>query len=99
MSGIPRKPSTKDCRGPSWCVLSLQVKEALKFKPGQKNEILIAVQDWLVYSPKNRDRVARGEEPIFKDAMVDCCGYPGAGTIGRPVRRSARLSAFISAGW
>ena len=52
------------------------------FKPGQKNEILIAVQDWLVYSPKNRDRVLHGEEPIYKDGMLDVCDYDSVEKIG-----------------
>ena len=41
------------------------------FRPGQANEVLIAVRDWLSYSPRNRERVARGEAPIYKDSMVE----------------------------
>jgi endonuclease YncB( thermonuclease family) len=52
------------------------------FKAGQKNEILIGVQDWLAYSPRNRDRVAHGEEPIFKDGMIDVADYDTAEFIG-----------------
>jgi len=51
-------------------------------KPGQPNELLVAVRDWLAYSPKNRERVARGEAPIFKDNMIDVAGYPGAASLG-----------------
>jgi hypothetical protein len=52
------------------------------FKPGQKNEILIAVQDWLVNSQKNRERVQNGEEPIYKDGMLDVCDYDSVEKIG-----------------
>ncbi len=56
--------------------LPFEVDLTSAFKPGQPNELLVAVRDWIAYSPKNRDRVSRGEEPIFKDAMIDCAGYP-----------------------
>ena len=52
------------------------------FKPGSPNELLIAVRDWLSYSPKNRDRLARGEAPIYKDSMIDVAGYTAAGSLG-----------------
>lgn len=52
------------------------------FKGGQRNELLIGVRDWLAYSPRNRQRVARGEAPIFKDSMVDVAGYPGLAELG-----------------
>jgi hypothetical protein len=52
------------------------------FRPGEPNELLVAVRDWLAYSPKNRERVQRGEAPIFKDGMVDVAGYPGAASLG-----------------
>jgi len=52
------------------------------FKPGERNELLIAVRDWLAYSPKNRERVERGEEPIYKDNMIDVAGYTAAANLG-----------------
>jgi hypothetical protein len=67
------------------------------FKPGQKNEILIAVQDWLAFSPRNRDRVLRGEEPIYKDGMIDVADYDAVETIGirGPIRLEARPAVSV----
>ncbi|MBI2301094.1 MAG: hypothetical protein HYU66_19455 [Armatimonadetes bacterium] len=52
------------------------------YRPGQRNELLVGVRDWLAYSPVNRDRVARGEQPLFKDRMVDVAGYEAASHLG-----------------
>jgi len=67
------------------------------FRPGQPNELLVAVRDWLAYSPRNRDRVQRGEAPIFKDSMVDVAGYPSAAWvgIGGPVWLEARPAVSV----
>ncbi|MBM3474613.1 MAG: hypothetical protein FJX75_15220 [Armatimonadetes bacterium] len=62
--------------------LPFEVDLTPAFKPGESNELLVAVRDWLAYSPKNRERVARGEAPIFKDNMIDVAGYPGAASLG-----------------
>ena len=52
------------------------------YRPGQSNELLVAVRDWLSYSPKNRERVARGEAPIYKHDMIDVAGYTAAANVG-----------------
>jgi hypothetical protein len=52
------------------------------FLPGGKNEILVGLRDWLAYSPKNRDRVLHGEEPLYKDSMEDIADYTSAGNVG-----------------
>jgi len=52
------------------------------FKPGQRNELRVAVRDWIAYSPKNQQRIQRGEAPIFKVDMVDVAGYSGASYLG-----------------
>ncbi len=52
------------------------------FVPGGKNEILVGLRDWLAYSPRNRDRVLHGEEPIYKDSMEDIGDYTSAGSVG-----------------
>jgi len=71
------------------------------FKPGQENQLLVAVRDWLAYSPKNRERVLRGEEPIFKDSMIAPAGYKASGSwggcmgIGRPVTLEARPAVSV----
>ncbi len=52
------------------------------FRPGERNELLVGIRDWLAYSPKNRERVARGEAPIYKDNMVDVAGYAAAAQLG-----------------
>jgi hypothetical protein len=52
------------------------------FKPGQRNELLVAVRDWLSYSPKNRERILAGEAPIFKDQMIDVASYTNAASMG-----------------
>jgi len=71
------------------------------FKPGQPNEILIGVRDWLAYSPKNRDRVTRGEEPVIKDGMTAPSGYIAMGCwggslgIGKPVWIEARPAVAV----
>ena len=53
-----------------------------RLQAGQKNDILIAAQDWLAYSPKNLDRVLHGEEPIFKDGMLNVADYDAGSMIG-----------------
>ena len=74
---------------------------ASAFKPGQENQILVAVRDWLAYSPKNRERVLRGEEPIFRDNMIAPAGYKASGGwggclgIGRPVYLEARPAVSV----
>jgi hypothetical protein len=52
------------------------------FLPGQKNEILVGVRDWLAYSAKNRQRVLDHEDPIYKDSMEDIAEYSAAASIG-----------------
>jgi hypothetical protein len=52
------------------------------FLPGQKNEILVGVRDWLAYSPKNRQRVLNHEDAIYKDSMEDVAEYSAADKIG-----------------
>ena len=52
------------------------------FKPGETNQLLIAARDWIAYSPKNQERVDRGETPIFKDEMIDVAWYTCASYIG-----------------
>jgi hypothetical protein len=52
------------------------------FLPGQKNEILVGVRDWLAYSAKNRQRVLNHEDPIYKDSMEDIAEYASAASIG-----------------
>jgi hypothetical protein len=71
------------------------------FKPGQANEVLVAVRDWLAYSPRNRQRALGGEEPIFKDSMAAPAGYKASGSwggcmgIGRPVWLEARPAVSV----
>ena len=71
------------------------------FKPGQENQILVAARDWLAYSPKNRERVLRGEEPIFRNDMIAPAGYKASGSwggclgIGRPVTLEARPAVSV----
>jgi hypothetical protein len=67
------------------------------FKPGQKNELLIAVRDWLAYSPVNQERVKNGEEAIFKDSMIDDADYTeftGFGLKG-PLRIEAHPAVYV----
>jgi endonuclease YncB( thermonuclease family) len=66
-------------------------------RPGQPNELLVAVRDWLAYSPRNRERVQRGEAPIFKDSMVDVAGYPSVTHVGLggPVWLEARPAVSV----
>jgi hypothetical protein len=70
------------------------------WKPGE-NQILIACRDWLAYSPKNRQRVQAGEEPIGKDGMIAPSGYIAAGGwggcmgIGRPLWVEARPAVAV----
>ncbi len=67
------------------------------FKPGQRNEILIACQDWLAFSPRNRDRVLRGEEPVYKDGMIAPADYDAVENIGirGPIRLEARPAVSV----
>ncbi len=65
-----------------WGSQPFELEVTAGFRPGQRNELLIALRDWLAYSPRNRDRIARGEAPIFKDGLTDVAGYPGASRIG-----------------
>ena len=70
------------------------------WKPGE-NQILIACRDWIAYSPKNRQRVQAGEEPISKDGMIAPSGYVAAGGwggcmgIGRPLWVEARKAVAV----
>ncbi len=52
------------------------------WQPGRTNRILLAVRDWIAYSPRNRERLARGEEPISKDGMIAPSGYFASGAWG-----------------
>ncbi len=55
------------------------------------------MRDWLAYSPKNRDRVLHGEEPIYKDCMEDIAEYSAAGSLGiaAPVYLEARPAVSV----
>ncbi len=69
--------------------------------PGQVNRIHLAVRDWLAYSPVNRERVLRGEAPVFKDGMISPAGYfamgswGGAMGMGQPVYVEARPAVSV----
>ncbi|MEI6500463.1 MAG: sugar-binding domain-containing protein, partial [Armatimonadota bacterium] len=67
------------------------------YRPGQRNELLVAVRDWIAYSPRNQERVRRGEAPIYKDGMVDVAGYLAAGSLGLggPVYLAARPAVAV----
>lgn len=67
------------------------------FRPGETNELLVAVRDWIAYSPKNQERVAAGEDPIYKDRMEDIVGYTGAANlgVGGPVWLEARPAVSV----
>jgi hypothetical protein len=39
------------------------------------NTLDVAVRDWIAYSPKNQERLAKGEKIIFKDHMTSPAGY------------------------
>ncbi len=67
------------------------------FRPAGRNEILIACQDWLAFSPRNRDRVLRGEEPIYKDGMLAPADYDAVENIGirGPIRLEARPAVAV----
>lgn len=71
------------------------------WKQGGKNEILVAARDWISYSPRNRERVLRGEETIKKDGMIAPSGYFASGEwgggigMGRPVYLEARPAISV----
>ena len=52
------------------------------YKPGQSNELLIAVRDWLSYSPKNQERLRKGEPLAARQDLVDLVEYPCYENIG-----------------
>ncbi|MCE5237460.1 hypothetical protein LLH23_03100 [bacterium] len=59
-----------------------EVDVTAAFKPGETNELLVGVRDWIAYSPVNQERVRRGEAAVFKDGMVAVAGYPCAMGLG-----------------
>jgi endonuclease YncB( thermonuclease family) len=52
------------------------------YKPGQENELLIAVRDWLAYSPKNQERARKGEPLAVRQDMIDVADYECCASIG-----------------
>jgi len=45
------------------------------FLPGKKNEILIALRDWLAYSPKNRERLAKKQDIMHRKDLLFPVGH------------------------
>jgi hypothetical protein len=72
------------------------------WQPGKTNRILLAVRDWIAYSPRNRERILRGEEPISKEGMIAPSGYVASGTwggcmgMGQPVYLEARPAVAVA---
>ena len=94
--GLPQRPA----RGPRVPRLAAVRRwtSPPPIKPGQRNEILVAVRDWIAYSPANQERVKAGEEPVYKDAH-DRRGRLSGGGECRPRRpclacRPARRSRW-----
>ena len=52
------------------------------YKVGQENELLIAVRDWLAYSPKNQERARKGEPLAVRQDMIDVADYECCESIG-----------------
>jgi hypothetical protein len=52
------------------------------YKPGQPNELLVLVRDWLAYSPKNRERFAKGQPIAWRQDLIDLVDYPAVESIG-----------------
>ena len=67
------------------------------FRPGEPNELLIAVRDWLAYSPKNLDRARRGEPLIVRQDLEDLATYASTDVIGilKPIYLEARPAISI----
>jgi len=59
-----------------------EVDVTAAFRPGESNELIVAVRDWIAYSPVNQERVRKGETAVFKDGMVAVAGYPCVGGLG-----------------
>ena len=55
------------------------------YKPGEKNDLLVAVRDWLAYSPKNVERAKKGQ-PLYlglsRDMNEEVSAFGGADLIG-----------------
>jgi hypothetical protein len=52
------------------------------YKPGEKNELLVAVRDWLAYSPKNVERAKKGEPMVVCHDMNDLTAFGAEELIG-----------------
>ncbi len=67
------------------------------YRPGQRHDVLVAVRDWIAYSPANQERVKAGEEPVYKDRMTDVAGYSAAANVGLggPVTLQARPAVTV----
>jgi hypothetical protein len=67
------------------------------FKPGESNELLIAVRDWLAYSPKNLERAKHGEPLVVRQDLVDLATYMSTDMIGigKPLWLEARPAVSV----
>lgn len=71
------------------------------WKPGGTNIVLLAVRDWISYSPANRERLVQGRELIEKDGMIAPSGYGAFGAwggclgMGEPVYVEARPAVSV----
>ena len=67
------------------------------FKPGQPNELLIAVRDWLAYSPRNLERAKHGEPLVVRQDLVDLATYMSTDMIGigKPLWLEARPAVSV----
>ena len=58
----------------------VDVTDALR-RTGE-NTLLVAVRDWIAYSPTNQERLRAGEKVIFKDHMKSPAGYTLRSALG-----------------
>ena len=67
------------------------------FKPGAANELLIAVRDWLAYSPKNLERARKGEPLVVRQDLEDLATYTSTDVIGilKPLYLEARPAVSV----
>jgi hypothetical protein len=67
------------------------------FKPGQPNELLIAVRDWLAYSPKNLERARNGEPLVVRQDLEDLATYSSTEVMGilKPLYLEARPAVSV----
>ena len=74
----------------------VDVTQALQ--PEGKNTLLVAVRDWIAYSPKNQERLREGRKAIFKDHMKGPAGYTLARHLGirGPVWVETRPAVSVS---